>query len=288
MPYYAAIGSILHAVNLVNIAVYGSTLYLYGNDPSMGVFDKEWLQDGFCLPHGDRPYLTTHDVSGYAMVLFALTGLGIQQYLSRKGSKEQGRKLRRADRLTFWALVGAIGHAAGHFLIANGKRMNIYPPPDERFIDDLRNSTFLVALGKAGPGYPLFWIPLVKTYMMNTTQNRVAVIALLANILALFMPAKFGFSYTQAVLFGGMSIDQLILPAKEKDTFEFALWPLLTTIPNGIFSWVECLTCTTNPLMQQHGHLVYDLYMVSSYTLFYLVCWNRQQKRNEFPKQKAL
>jgi hypothetical protein len=283
--HYATIGSLLHAVNLVNIAVYGSTLYLYGNDPSAGGFDREWLREGFCLPHGDRPYLTTHDLSGYLMIGAAFIGLGILHYLGRK---EQGLKLVRAHRLTFWALCGAIGHAAGHFLIANGKRMNIYPSPDERFIDDLRNSTFLMALGKAGPGYPLFWIPLVKTYMMNTAQGRVAVVAFLANTFALFMPTKFGFSYTQAVLFGGMSIDQLMLPAVEKDTFEFALWPLLTTIPNGIFAWVECLTCTTSPMMQQHGHVLYDLYMVSSYTLFYLICWNRQKRRSESPKQKAV
>lgn len=283
MTTFAAIGTALHTLNLLNIAAYGTSLYVWGMNPSSDVFDKEWLKEGFCIPHGDRPFLTTHDLSGYIMVAFALLGIAIQRYVSRLGSK-QGLDLSRANQLTFWALIGAIGHGAGHFLISNGKRGNFYPPAEVRFIDDLRESTFLVALGKAGPGYPLFWIPLVKTYMMNTAQNRVALVALIADVGGLFMQARFGFSYTQAVLFGGMSIDQLLLPAGEKQTFEYALWPLLTTIPNGIFSWVECLTCTTSVLMRQHGHLVYDFYMVCSYTLFHLICWRRQQRMVQRPK----
>ena len=280
MGSYATIGTALHVLNLLNIAVYATSLYIWGMNPSSEVFDKAWLQEGFCLPHTDRPYWTTHDLSGYVMVAFALLGLGIQHSLRRQGSKI-GLQLSRADRLTFWALMGAMGHGAGHFLISHGKRGDFYPPAQLRFIDDLMESSFAVALAKAGPGYPLFWMPLVKTYMMNTAQNRVALVALIANIGGLFMQARFGFSYTQAVLFGGMSIDQLSSPESEKETFEYAWWPLLTTIPNGIFSWVECLTCTSSALMREHGHLVYDLYMVCSYTLFYLVCWYREQGRVE-------
>jgi hypothetical protein len=180
--------------------------------------------------------------------------------------------LATADKLTFWALIGALGHASGHFIISNAKRKNLYPPADERFLDDLRRSTIMEGIMKAGPGYPLFWIPLVKTYMMNTAKGRVALLALLINAGAILTPVKFGFAYTQAVLFGGMSFDQLTLPRKEKG-FEYALWPWLTVVPNGMFAWVECLTCGSSFLMRNHGHVVYDLYMVCSYIIFYLICW---------------
>lgn len=271
MISYSTIGDSLHVANLANIALYAGLLYNYGNGAG-GVFDEEWLKAGFCLPHGDEHYRTTHDLSGYVMVAIALMGIALQKYLS---SKAKDGRLQKADSLAFWALVGALGHASGHFIIANAIRMDFYPPPDERFIDDLvKSSSIAEGIMKAGPGYPLFWMPLVKTYMMNTAKNRVAGLAFIINIGALFVPVKFGFSYTQAVLFAGMSIDQLMIRKKDKG-FEYALWPLITTIPNGVFSWVESVTCTSSFLMREHGHLVYDIYMASSYIVFYLICWAR-------------
>jgi hypothetical protein len=161
---FGAIGDSLHVVNLLNIALYGSVLYRYGNDEGGGVFDEEWLKEGFCLPRGNVPYQTTHDLSGDIMVGIALVGIGIQQYMSQSRNKEG---MARADQLTFWALIGALGHAAGHFIISNVKRQDFYSPGNERFINDLMRSTVPEAIMKAGPGYALFWIPLVKTYIVE-------------------------------------------------------------------------------------------------------------------------
>jgi hypothetical protein len=289
MAHYASFGNMLHCINLLNIGVYGGTLYYYGFDESLGILDPTWLQEGFCLPHGDTPFRTTHDYSGYVMITLAIAGLSIQQTLRGwlADNKDLKSSMKQADQMAFWALVGAFGHACGHFILANAKRYDFLPPGDVTFLDDLRQSTWFEGLYKAGPGYPLFWIPLVKTYMMNTAQNRVALVALVLNMVNLFVPSKFGFSYTQAVLFGGMSIDQLMLPRSQKNTFEYALWPILTTIPNGFFAWIECLTCTSNSLMKQHGHIVYDLYMVCSYTVFYMLCycWNQHQHLTKKPKE---
>lgn len=277
MISYSTIGNILHVSNLINIGVYATLLYKYGNSSGGEVFDEEWLKAGFCLPHGDEHYRTTHDLSGYIMVAIALAGIVLQQYLSRRQAGSGGAgSMEKADSLAFWALIGALGHASGHFIISNAIRRDFYPPAEERFIDDLMRSSIPEAIGKAGPAYPLFWVPLVKTYMMNTARNRVAWVALLLHVAGMFVQVKFGFSYTQAVLFGGMSIDQLMLDKKDKG-FEYALWPLITTLPNGIFSWVESVTCTSSFLMQEHGHLVYDVYMASSYIVFYLICWLRMR-----------
>ena len=85
---------------------------------------------------------------------------------------------------------------------------------------------------------------------------------------------RFGFAYTQSVLFVGLSVDQLHLSAGEKAAFGYALWPLMTVIPSGIMSWIEATGCTTHPLMRQfRGHVAYDALMASSYILYYLVCW---------------
>lgn len=272
MISYSLVGDAAHAINLINIAVYGTLLYHYGSADA-GMFDEEWLTEGFCLPYKSGPFRTTHDISGYVMVAIALLGIAAQRYWS----KNTYNKMAQADRLVFWAMIGALGHACGHFIIANAKRHEFYPPADERFIDDLRKSSVWEAIGKAGPGYPLFWMPLVKTYMMNTAKDRVAIVALILQSVGLWVPVKFGFAYTQAVLFAGQSIDQLMLPSKEKG-FEYMVWPILTILPNGIFAWIECLTCTSSVLMRKHGHVVYDLYMASSYLAFYLVCSVRTNK----------
>jgi len=277
-------------------------------------FDEEWLESGFCMPHdhrhhhnydGDRDNnshyqttttttTTTHDLSGHLMISVSLLGLFIIHKLrpspSSKPSESSstkttttttnnnnGRRLRTAHRLAFWALIGAIGHGFGHYLISHARLHGYYPPATDTFIGDLRRTeSWSMVVCKALPGLPLFWVPLTKTYMMNTTsKTSVGLIACIFWAGSLFGQVRFGFSYAQAVLFGGSSIDQLLLPRNEKDLFEFALWPLLTTVPNGLLAWYESTRCTSpsSPLMQQHGHLIYDGYMVSSYIGFYLICW---------------
>jgi hypothetical protein len=124
--------------------------------------------------------------------------------------------------------------------------------------------------------------------MMNTAKDCVTLLALIIQFGSLMTPVKFGFSYTQAVLFGGMSIDQLLLDKQEKG-FEYVLWPLLTVIPNVVFAWVKSTTCTSGFLMKEHGHIVYDIYIVSSYIVFYLICyWVRSKKNVATTKQKSL
>ena len=98
MISYRTVGNGLHVLNLLNIAVYGGSLltYAYNSNTSIDptttttVFDKVWLQAGFCLPHDENDnnieYRTTHDLSGYAMVLIGLLGIALQQFLNRRSS----------------------------------------------------------------------------------------------------------------------------------------------------------------------------------------------------------
>ncbi|CAB9517614.1 expressed unknown protein [Seminavis robusta] len=272
------VGNCLHTLNLLNIFLYGSVIYAFGTNPQSTVFDKSWLQEGFCMPHPDVDYQTTHDLSGHVMVVISLLGLALQRCLShRQASKSTTATestLSKADTLTFWALIGALGHAWGHYFLAFSHREQFFPPSEESFMDDLLRSSLPEAIGKACPGLPFFWMPLVQTYMINTAKGRVAIVAFFCWFFSLLMQVRFGFSYAQSVLFAGMSVDQLLLPDSEKG-FEYALWPLITTVPSGIFAWLESTSCSSNSMMQQHGHLIYDVYMASSYILFYLICWTR-------------
>lgn len=141
------------------------------------------------------------------------------------------------------------------------------------------------------PGYFLFWMPLVKTYMYNVSNNHVATYAFLVMAGAMQLPLKFGFSYTLAVLFAGQSIDQLlVLRGSEKGGIDYALWPAATLLPNFCISVLESALCTKSEVFRALGHVIFDGYMASSYCLYYLGCWlwNKQGDAKAKGKQKRV
>jgi len=278
----ATLGNTLHVINLLLISAYGLFIYheVARKESSTNLLDPVWLETGFCEPDRETPYWTTHDRSCYTMLTVALFGLGLRSFVFGRSGRyyhdddEQHKQMKAADHLVFYALLGALGHAAGHALIANAQRFGVYPPGHRTPLEDVRDDPFWMILAKLGPGYPLFWIPLVRTYMHHAANGRVALVALVCMLGSLPLPVKFGFAYTQSVLFAGLSLDQLLsLPPSEKG-FAYCLWPVMTVIPSALFSWIEATGCTTHPLMVHWGgHVVYDAFMASSYLLFYLVCW---------------
>eukprot|EP00978_Attheya_sp_CCMP212_P047809 scaffold434113_cov51-Attheya_sp.AAC.3 len=265
------IGNTLHMINIASGIAYMSCVVLW-SEPSREFFDPAWAEEGFCTPHDNIPYWTTHDMSGYLMCCISLVGLALCYTLK----EEEGMKV--ASQLVFWATMGALGHAAGHIIISNAKRVGFFPPGHVTGWDDIQGDSLWMIVKKLGPGYLFFWIPLVKTYMMNTSQNKVALFSLGALVGSMMLPMRNGFAYTQTILFVGLSLDQVFFSKyHHQGGFEFALWPLITVLPSTALSWVESLTCTTSFLMKDHGHLVYDAYMSSSYILFYLICWGRSK-----------
>mmetsp|Transcript_39420 Transcript_39420/g.82917 ORF Transcript_39420/g.82917 Transcript_39420/m.82917 type:complete len:96 (-) Transcript_39420:171-458(-) len=64
-----SIGNALHAIMLAGIATYGVTVSRLlgksdGGGESNAWFDPDWLRHGFCMPHDDVPFLSTHERSG--------------------------------------------------------------------------------------------------------------------------------------------------------------------------------------------------------------------------------
>jgi len=271
------LGNAFHALNLVLIAGYGWLLYQESHKGETSVLDPKWLETGFCEPARDIPYWTTHDLSGYTLLVISLLGMAIVRSMRNSSKEDENRGMKAADNLVFYAILGALGHAAGHLLISNATRLGFYPAGHMTPLDDIRNDPLWIILAKIGPSYPLFWMPLVRTYMHNTAaKGRVPLVAAACMLGSLFLPMKFGFAYTQSVLFAGLSVDQLW--AQNEKGFEYALWPVMTVIPSAIFSWVEATGCTTHPLMTNFGgHVMYDAFMATSFVLFYLVCWLRNE-----------
>ena len=278
MPSHRLIGNVLHAALLGAISAYAAAvLFLLRGVPSVASshFDDRWLATGFCAPHDDddSSQWTTHDRSALLMTILSILGLGIvhmlRDQLSTRGDDA-------ADMVT-WALLGALGHAAGHAILASSDRAGLLPLPsgdvsamDEFLADDANWTTFV----KHVPGYLFFWIPLVNTYMRNMSRNRVAGFAFIAMVGAMQIPLKLGFSYTLIVLFAGQSIDQLLL-AEDRKGFEYMLWPMVTLLPNFLISVMESTVCSGNSFFAKHGHLVFDGYMALSYSVYYVICWMR-------------
>jgi hypothetical protein len=84
--------------------------------------------------------------------------------------------------------------------------------------------------------------------------------------------------------YGYMLYKYSMVPTEEKG-FEYALWPLVTTLPSGMMAWFESISCTSSAPMKLYGHVLYDFFMVSSYIAFYPVCY---AKANFSGKLKSL
>ena len=218
------------------------------------------------------------------MISMSIVGFGLIFTFKDPSDKMQNAK----ERVT-WALVGALGHAAGHIILAVTKRHGLLPSGEVSAMDEfLSEDRDWVTFAKHVPGYFLFWIPLVKTYMYNVSHNHVACFAFLVMLGAMQLPLKFGFSYTLIVLFAGQSLDQLFLPEQRKG-FEYMLWPMLTLLPNFVISTMESRWCSTNgSVFGKHGHLVFDGYMVLSYSMYYFVCWVWNNINVKFEKKKNM
>lgn len=206
----------------------------------------------------------------YSVFLIAISilGFGIIRSLN-----DTSGKMRCAKKRVTWAFFGAIGHGFGHIILAITKRNGLLPSGEVSAMDEfLSPDSSFVTFAKHVPGYFIFQIPLVKSYMYNVSNHHVASFAFLMMIGAMQLPLKFGFSYTLIVLFAGQSLDQLFLPKTEKG-FEYMLWPMLTLLPNFCISVMESTLCTESLAFKTHGHLIFDGYMALSYIIYYLVCW---------------
>jgi len=162
-------------------------------------------------------------------------------------------------------------HAMGHFLMFEAIRAGVYPDGNVRGIDDLRQSTMLSVARKILPGFVLFFTPLMKSYMRNTSMPLVVLAAFVSQYGSLHSPMKYGFSFGLSSFFIGFSLDQLLaLPSKEKG-FAFAIYPLVTVIPSILFAWFECTSCSSSWILMKYGHSAFDSWLGVSYNMYAVI-----------------
>jgi hypothetical protein len=87
----------------------------------------------------------------------------------------------------------------------------------------------------------LCWIPLIKATMpQNGSHLTVLLISWLSIIGGRVIPSRFGFTYTQTVLFICFSWNQLSQPRANKN-FAYALCAAAASLPLKLLTWLESM-----------------------------------------------
>lgn len=185
--------------------------------------------------------------------------------------------MKSANDLVKWNVLGIIGHGLGHGGIARYIREHITSegayelPPVLAFSDFFTSVTVI----KENLGSLLFWVPLIKATMPNNGSNlTVLIISWLSIIGGRMTPSRFGFTYTQTVLFMCFSLNQLMQRRSDKN-FPYALYAAIVSFPLGLLAWLESMSCS-NLVIHYGGHLIYDAYIPLSSVMFYLCCYLKE------------
>ena len=313
------VGNIAHICNIGLVFMYARAMLKYGEKDGTP-FDERWLEEGFCRAQ-DSFVEEMHLDSGLVMSIIAFPFVSFLYWKHSKSTSSFIKQERtepqeetdtdetdedesdndKADSPSEFvedqeetkdaalqyatnAMFGVVGHAIGHFIIFEALKSEIYPDGSMKAIDDIRNDSIGLIFRKIGPGYFLFWFPLLKSYMQNTNWAIVLLLAKFVLFGSLQIPIKFGFAYAQCCFFLCFSIDQLASTKKENKGLAFALYPLVTVIPSILISWIEATSCSTSDIMRSYGHVVYDAFMALSYPLFYVMCTVIEKRKVEKPK----
>ena len=282
---YRLVGNTAHAVNILVVFFYGQ-MTIFSEKNSSGqiqVLDSRWLEEGFCIPENSNVE-DMHLDSGLILSLISFAFIAFLYWTNLKEvqivddenidsvNSEKDNEMEKVFKYVVVAMVGVVGHAFGHFLIFESIRAGMYPDGDTVGMMDMKNDSIFLVMRKTIPGYLLFWVPLIKSYMQNTSWTVSLLLAKLAMFMSLQNPIKFGFAFAQCFFFLCLSIDQLVFVQKEDKGLAFAVYPFVTVLPNLLISCIEAKTCSTLPLMKAAGHVLYDAYMGCSYVLFYVIC----------------
>jgi hypothetical protein len=186
--------------------------------------------------------------------------------------------MKSANDLVKWNVLGIIGHGLGHGGIARYIRYHTLSGGVLELPPVLQLSDFFTSVQVIQQNIPslLFWIPLIKATMPNNSSHvSVLLISWLSIIGGRVTPSRFGFTYTQTILFICFSWNQLLQCRSDKN-FAYALYAAMVSFPLGLLAWLESTVCS-NFIIHYGGHLIYDAYIPLSSILFYLCCYRKEK-----------
>ena len=269
---YSTVGDAAHVVTLLNAVAFLVVVGLYAGDKeSSFLFDEAWKNDGFCVAGKAKSYWSSHDVCLY-MDLALATGLAVLFLFLRNTAG-----LEAANKFIVPGVVGIVAHGIGHGAIARGMRDedvieklqdNIQRPFSER----LREESVSTILSEELP-FIIFWIGLIYAAMPQSKKSVIFLVSLISHIGNRRIPIHLNFTFVQAVLFLCFSLNQISLPALDKNTFAYATHPLIVCIPTSMVAWIESTQCSSLVRDAFYGHVLYDGYIAASMIIWYFLCF---------------
>lgn len=263
---YASTGDVLYVLTMVLSLSLAVCVVLYGSDSNQRLFDKDWIKNGFCVSNFDVPYLNSHDTSFYSDVITA----SVMLCLYSMWRKEPHMKGINTSNIVVTAL-STLGHGCGHGFAAYAMRQIALQEKDEaETVEDLKSWPLFVLFAL------IFWVPLLKASCNRMSWLQIVPCALVAQYGTATIPPQFGFTYTQTVLFLAHAINELTRPPREKG-WEYAVYPMMVSVPVAIMGWVEPLACTAF-YKGIGGHFWYDTTIGIGIVSFYITSFLQKEK----------
>eukprot|EP00980_Cylindrotheca_fusiformis_P018222 scaffold5901_cov116-Cylindrotheca_fusiformis.AAC.15 len=260
---YRSYGNALHGLNVVSVLAY-TVMVLAFAKPGVGIFDEQWVADGFCLIDTGAPYRSTHFLCLYWDIALVLICWVI--YCLLRNSRPE---MKLMDDLMKFSMLGHLAHGAAHgFLAVYEGQLKDSGSPD-RLIEHLSQQDAM----KVAPGICVllcFWFGMLKGSIPKFSNATISMLAVLATIGHMHVKAIFVFGYVQAVVVIAFAAAQVGLPDNDKDFGYFATSAANTVVT--LMSWVEAFACQS-VASKFGGHLIYDASIPICLGLSYVASW---------------
>ena len=291
----AKIGNVAHALTLVSTSLFCVTVvtgFSAGSGGPLGIIskhlDEEWKANGFCVANIDVPYWNSHDAC-----LYVDTALSLVLFVAYFVLGRNNASMESANAYIRSGIPGIVAHGIGHGAIA--ARIRDGGLNDDRdyhrtgleivrteFEEKGTSHTFMQALP-----FVFFWFGLMKGSLPNIKSwKKIAVISIAVNLVQLFVPEIFGFTFVQTVLMISFSADQLLMPSDKKADFAYAWYPVLVGLPLTLVGWMESTQCSKFVMQYLYGHLAYDAFIPLAMLIWYLMIYHLKV-RGGAEKEKA-
>ena len=252
------LGNAMHSVALTLTLLYAVGVATIAQDPNQQIFDREWTKHGFCISNSSLPFQTSHDMAFYVDIIFTIIMLTLA-FLWRK---EGGTVVTSLLGFAF----ATVGHGVAHEWIAHTIRTDTYQQEVETL-----SPVASVALTVG------FWFPFLNSTCTRVPWPLAAIAAFVAQQGMTNLPLMYGFTYVQTVITVAATTNHLTNPLEEKEKPQYAMGPMIVSIPVAILAWIECLWCNTF-YKQVGGHVWFDITLGSCTIVF--LCFVHGWERN--------
>lgn len=266
-PSFSTIGDYAHIFSIIVTLSFALSVAFFSQS---NFFDSEWQRDGFCITNANVPYWTSHDVCLYVDAIMSLVVVLMYLVLHHKPGTDG------VSAVIIGNTFGILGHGMGHGFMAlrrrGGEVESTGTRPLHLYGDDYKKAIFYIPL------HVIFWLAILKGLMHQFNTKQLAMTALVAKLVCTFVYHQFQFAYGQTVIMGAVSLNEIMRPTKEKETFKYAIFSIGLGAPVTLVGWLESTKCSSPLLQALQGHVIYDAYIPIAMLVLYFISYKNQSR----------